>query len=81
MGWFLKIVFSNGSRADSTSAVRGNDVLDDAGAVLGTGAPDPEVDALGMYIFWGAGPQPTSKMHNVESVARWTNLIFMMFPP
>jgi hypothetical protein len=70
MGRFLKIVFSNGSRADSTSAVRGNDVLADAGAVLGTEFPAPEVDALGMYILRGAGPQPTSKIQNVRSAAR-----------
>ena len=70
MGWFLKIVFGSGSRADATSAVRGSDVLADAGAVLGTEVSVPEVDALGMYLLPGAGPQPITKIHNTRSIAK-----------
>ena len=56
----MKIVFGNGSRADSTSATHGNDGLDDAGTFLGAKLPSMEVDALGIYLFPGAGPQPFS---------------------
>jgi hypothetical protein len=47
-------------------------VLADAGEVLDTGVLDPEADALGIYLasFRGAGPQLTSKKHNIRSTVK-----------
>ena len=67
-GAFLNTVFNNGIRTSSTTAVRGNDVLDDACELFDAGDFGAVGDAVGIYLapFFGAGPHPTSKILNVK---------------
>ena len=67
-GGFLKTVFNNGIRTRSTTAVRGNDVFDDACELFDAEVFGAVGDADGIYLvpFCGAGPHPTSKILNVK---------------